>query len=236
MTQKIKLNYLLPNLFTAASIFVAILSIILSAKGEFERASWFIILSLILDGLDGKIARFTKGESKFGIEFDSLADIIAFGVAPAMLIYFQIGINYAKFGILIIALYVIFGAIRLARFNITTSNIEPNIFIGLPIPAAALSLVSLSLLYQKYQFSWLEPITLLSTLLISLLMVSNIRYLSFKKITLTKSTSFKVLIALILSASLFYLFPIEFLNFIFFTYLIGGIARALFLFRKKRIK
>jgi len=228
ISKKIKLNYLLPNLFTASSIFVAVVSIISASRGDFEKAGWFILLSLILDGLDGKVARLTKGESKFGVEFDSLADIVAFGVAPAMLIYFQIGLNYGKFGILISALYVVFGAIRLARFNITTSKIEPNIFIGLPIPAAAMFLVSLSLLESKYELKFIEPLILFLVLIISLLKVSNIRYASFKKVSLSKSVSFKVLIALILVASLFYLMPIEALNILFISYVASGPIRAIF--------
>jgi len=222
----VKLNYLLPNLFTAASIFVAVLSIIQSSQGKFSQAAWFIILSLILDGLDGKIARLTKGESKFGVEFDSLADIVAFGVAPAMLIYFQIGHKFGKFGILIVALYVVLGAVRLARFNITTSKNDPNIFIGLPIPAAALFLVSLAQLEYKYTLSYIEPIILLFTLLVAILMVSNFRYLAFKKIELKRTISYKILILLILFASLLYLAPIETIAIFFIVYVLSGPVRA----------
>ncbi len=232
MKKTIKLNYILPNLFTAASIFVAVISIIYSAKGLYESAAWLIVLSLILDGLDGKVARLTHGESQFGVEFDSLADIVAFGVAPAMLLYFQIGQEYGKFGILVSALYVIFGAIRLARFNITTTKIDPSVFIGLPIPAAALSIVSISLLDLKYQLKPLEPFILFVALITALLMVSNIRYFSLKKISLKKSISLKVLIGLILIISAIYLAPIEALNIIFFLYLSGGIIRAIWAMRK----
>jgi len=222
----VKLNYLLPNLFTAASIFVAVVSIIQSSQGNFSQAAWFIILSLILDGLDGKIARLTKGESKFGVEFDSLADIVAFGVAPAMLIYFQIGHKFGKFGILIVALYVVLGAIRLARFNITTSKNDPNIFIGLPIPAAALFIVSLSQLEYKYNLNYLAPAILIFTLLVAILMVSNFRYLAFKKIELKRTISYKILILLILFASLLYLAPIETIAIFFIVYVLSGPVRA----------
>ena len=231
----VKLNYLLPNLFTAASIFVAVLSIIQSSQGKFSQAAWFIILSLILDGLDGKIARLTKGESKFGVEFDSLADIVAFGVAPAMLIYFQIGHKFGKFGILIVALYVVLGAVRLARFNITTNKNDPNIFIGLPIPAAALFLVSLAQLEYKYTLSYIEPIILLFTLLVAILMVSNFRYLAFKKIELKRTISYKILILLILFASLLYLAPIETIALFFIVYVLSGPVRAV-LALQRRVK
>ena len=222
----VKLNYLLPNLFTAASIFVAVVSIIQSSQGNFSQAVWFIILSLILDGLDGKIARLTKGESKFGVEFDSLADIVAFGVAPAMLIYFQIGHKFGKFGILIVALYIVLGAVRLARFNITTSKNDPNIFIGLPIPAAALFIVSLSQLEYKYNLNYLAPAILIFTLFVAILMVSNFRYLAFKKIELKRTISYKILILLILFASLLYLAPIETIALFFIVYVLSGPVRA----------
>ncbi len=232
MKKTIKLNYILPNLFTAASIFVAVISIIYSSQGHFEKAAWLIILSLILDGLDGKVARLTHGESQFGVEFDSLADIVAFGVAPAMLLYFQIGQEYGKFGILVTALYVIFGAIRLARFNITTQNIDSSIFIGLPIPAAALSIIALTLLDLKYNIAFFKPFILTIALVTALLMVSNIRYFSLKKVSLSKAISFKVLILLILAVSAIYLAPIESLNLIFFSYVSFGIIRAIWAMRK----
>ena len=232
MKKEVKLNYILPNLFTASSIFAGVLSIINASVGHYKNAAWLIILSLILDGLDGKIARLTKGESKFGVEFDSLADIVAFGVAPAMLIYFQIGQNYGKFGILASALFVVLGAIRLARFNITTSKIDASIFIGLPIPSAALFLVSLSMLQGKYNLLILEPFTLFSAIGVGLLMVSNIRYNSFKKVKMPKAISFKVLVALILLFSLLYLIPIEALSIFFVLYVLSGVVRAIYSYRR----
>jgi CDP-diacylglycerol--serine O-phosphatidyltransferase len=230
--RKIKLNYILPNLFTAASIFVAIISIVSSTAGNYEKGAWLIVMSLFLDGLYGKIARLTKGESKFGVEFDSLADIVAFGVAPAMLIYMQIGKDYGKFGILAAALFVVLGAVRLARFNITTHSIDSSLFIGLPIPSAALALVSISLLESKYNIVFLEPVALVVSLVVALLMVSNIRYFSLKKVSLTKGISFRVLVALVLLASLIYLYPIESINIIFFIYIASGPIRAIWAMRR----
>ena len=130
--------YLLPNLFTAASIFTGFYAIALALEGSFVSAAWFIFLALIFDGLDGRVARMTNTASHFGVEFDSLADIVAFGVAPALLLYLYIGESYGRIGIVVSALFIIFGAVRLARFNVTTSRIEPSVFIGLPIPTAAI--------------------------------------------------------------------------------------------------
>ena len=120
------LLYVLPNLFTASSIFVGVISIVEASKDHFVLASWLILLALIFDGLDGRIARMTNTTSQFGVEFDSLADIISFGIAPAMILYFFVGDEFGRFGILVSALYVIFGAIRLARFNISTAKTDPQ--------------------------------------------------------------------------------------------------------------
>lgn len=148
--KKSNLIYILPNLFTASSIFVGVISIVEASQNNFILASWLILLALVFDGLDGRVARVTNTTSQFGVEFDSLADIISFGIAPAMLLYFYIGHNFGRFGILVSALYVIFGAIRLARFNISTAKTDPNVFIGLPIPTAAVFISMWILLFYKY--------------------------------------------------------------------------------------
>ncbi len=96
--------YILPNLFTAASIFTAVIAIVSAIQGHVEKSAWLIFLSLLFDGLDGRVARLTHTTSRFGIEFDSLADIVAFGVAPALLLYCFIGQEYGRFGILVMAL------------------------------------------------------------------------------------------------------------------------------------
>lgn len=149
---KLQLIYVFPNLFTAASAFLGVISIIASANGQFEKAAVYILLSLIFDGLDGRVARMTNATSKFGAEFDSLADIVAFGVAPAMLFYFSVGHMYGKLGSLLCAMYVVFGAIRLARFNIMIGVSEPSVFIGVPIPTAAVVVSMWILLYREHPF------------------------------------------------------------------------------------
>ena len=149
---KLQLIYIFPNLFTAASAFLGVVSIIASANGQFDKAAVYILLSLIFDGLDGRVARMTNATSKFGAEFDSLADIVAFGVAPAMLFYFSVGHMYGKLGALMCAMYVVFGAIRLARFNIMIGVSEPSVFIGVPIPTAAVVVAMWILLYKEHSF------------------------------------------------------------------------------------
>lgn len=224
--------FILPNLFTAGSIFLGILSVIYASKGSFEMACWLILASMILDGLDGRVARLTNTASKFGVEFDSLADVVAFGVAPAMLLYFYIGIDYGRLGMCIPAIFVIFGAVRLARFNITTSS-EPNFFIGLPIPSAAVVVMLWVLIDLEYDFIRTYGygyVVLIGSFIISILMVSNIRYPSFKKM----QWNFKSFIAVILLLGVVYVNPQETLCVLMSGYVIYGILRWLVLIVKMR--
>jgi len=221
------LLYVLPNLFTASSIFVGVISIVEASKGHFVLASWLILLALIFDGLDGRIARMTNTTSQFGVEFDSLADIISFGIAPAMILYFFIGHEFGRFGILVSALYVIFGAIRLARFNISTAKTDPNVFIGLPIPTAAIFISMWILLFHKYALEDYSIVLLFLALGVAILMVSNFRYPSFKKVKLDKPMVFKTMIIAVILASLLYLFSAEGFALIILGYVLYGPLRAL---------
>ena len=234
--KKSNLIYILPNLFTASSIFVGVISIVEASKEHFILASWLILLALIFDGLDGRVARMTNTTSQFGVEFDSLADIISFGIAPAMLLYFFVGHEFGRFGILVSALYVIFGAIRLARFNISTAKTDPNVFIGLPIPTAAVFLSMWVLLFNKYTLQEYSVILLFLALGVAILMVSNFRYPSFKKIELDKPMVFKTMIALMIVASLLYLFSAEGFAIIILAYTLYGPLRALRTLSIRKIK
>ncbi|GAD19171.1 CDP-diacylglycerol--serine O-phosphatidyltransferase [Helicobacter fennelliae] len=237
--------YILPNFFTAGSIFFGIVSIMLASNASFEWAAWLIVVSMIFDGLDGRVARLTNTSSKFGIEFDSLADIVAFGVAPAMLVYYYIptiGANYGFDGayglyrIFTCALFVIFGAIRLARFNITTINAEPNTFIGLPIPTAAVIIVLWILVDLRYNLfvSSFSYLLLVLTFIVSILMVSNIRYPSFKKIkwNLKIFTTLLIALALIISSKLY----VEIFCAILSSYILYGIGRWVIMMCKVIVK
>jgi CDP-diacylglycerol--serine O-phosphatidyltransferase len=219
--------YLLPNLFTAASIFTGFYTIALALEGAFDAAAWFIFLALIFDGLDGRVARMTNTASHFGVEFDSLADIVAFGVAPALLLYLYVGQSYGRIGIVVSALFIIFGAVRLARFNVTTSRIEPSVFIGLPIPTAAIMISIAVLLLNRYNdFSVLKVAILPLSVILSVLMVSNIRYPSFKKMNFKAFHFIRFLIALIVVAMGVFVYPIEALAILAAGYLLYGPLRA----------
>ena len=219
--------FLLPNFFTAASIFAGVYSMISAIEGRFEFAAWMIFLSLVFDGLDGRVARLTNTCSRFGVEFDSLADIIAFGTAPALLTYLYVGHGYGRLGILVSAIFVVFGAIRLARFNVMTSQIEPSVFIGVPIPTAAAFTSVLVLLYTKYPVlethGWF---ILAASVMTAFLMVSNIRYPSFKKVNMEVMHVKRFLIILLGIASVIFLYPIEGFALLFTLYLLYGPLRA----------
>ena len=234
--KKSNLIYILPNLFTASSIFVGVISIVEASKGNFVLASWLILLALIFDGLDGRVARMTNTTSQFGVEFDSLADIISFGIAPAMILYFFIGQDFGRFGILVSALYVIFGAIRLARFNISTAKTDPNVFIGLPIPTAAVFVSMWILLFNKYNLQDYSIILLFLALGVAVLMVSNFRYPSFKKVELDKPMVFKTMIMLMLIASMIYLYSAEGFAIVILGYTLYGPLRALRTLNLRKIK
>lgn len=226
--------FILPNLFTAGSVFLGILSVIYASKGGFEAACWLIIASMVLDGLDGRVARLTNTASKFGVEFDSLADVVAFGVAPAMLLYFYIGVDYGRLGMSIPAIFVILGAVRLARFNITTSS-EPNSFIGLPIPSAAVVIILWVLIDIEYgviKDNGYAYIMLGAGFFISILMVSNIRYPSFKKL----SWDFKSFVAVILLLGIIYIYPQETLCVLMSGYVLYGIVRWIVIVIRMRLK
>lgn len=238
--QKMQLMYILPNLFTAASAFLGVISIISSIQGNYFKAIIYIILSLILDGLDGRVARLTKTTSKFGVEFDSLADLVAFGVAPAILFYLTVGAKFGRFGALIAAMFVVFGAIRLARFNVTTGTYEPNVFIGLPIPSAAIvSVLWIGIYVDADYYTFLEGFEwclILLEAVLAILMVSNIRYPSFKKMNLKQTHVMRILVALVVVFSMLYLYPYESATFFMSVYMLYGIIRAAIMFSKNHKK
>ena len=226
--------YILPNLFTAASIFSGVFSMISATNGEFDKAAWLILLALIFDGLDGRVARLTNTCSRFGIEFDSLADLVAFGVAPSLLMYLYIGHDFGRFGIVASALFVIFGAIRLARFNVMTSQTEPSVFIGVPIPTAAVFVSLLVLLFHKYNLAAnLGIVVIILSIFVSILMVSNIRYPSFKKINYKPKYVMKLFASILGVALIIFVFPIEGFSIFFIIYILYGPYRAFkFLYKK----
>jgi len=192
--------YILPNLITAAGIFAGFYSIIATTDGNYDTAAWFILLAAIFDGLDGKVARLTGTTSKFGVELDSLADVISFGVAPGVLLYVWALRPFGKLGWLAAFLYVICGALRLARFNVQVSTVESKRFVGMPIPAAACIVATCVLLF--YELGGTGTIRMVSMVILvfvlAFLLISNIEYVSLKDPDLFKRQPFTILVGAII--------------------------------------
>ncbi len=136
-----------PSLFTTLNIFCGFLSILSTNQGQFHTAAWFIILAAIFDSLDGVMARITRSSSQFGVELDSLADVISFGAAPSFMVYQAHLYTLENWGIIIAAMPVVFGAIRLARFNVQLVGFDKDYFNGLPIPMQAITTCAFILQY-----------------------------------------------------------------------------------------
>ena len=190
--------YLFPSLFTAGNLICGFFSIISTFNGDYVRATYFIILANVLDGLDGYAARLTRSTSQFGVEFDSLADVVSFGVAPAVLVYFWALIPWRTWGWLAACTYVVCGALRLSRFNVQSTAPAKGYFLGLPIPAAAEMIAAIVLMYYFLggEGSPSKHITLLLVIYgLAALMVSGFHYFSLKNSDLRKRHPFWMLVS-----------------------------------------
>lgn len=173
-----------PSLFTVLNMFCGFFSIIHSSKGNFEVAAWLILLGALFDALDGIMARITKSSSKFGVEFDSLSDLITFGAAPSFMAYTIYLHKLEGLGIIISSLPLILGGIRLARFNVQLVGFDKDYFKGLPIPAQAIALVAFVLAYHTEAdgiAGWKADLFIALIIWLSLLMVSTFKYDTFPK-------------------------------------------------------
>jgi len=228
--------YILPNLFTSASLFGGFYAIIAAIQGRYEAAAIAIIISAILDGLDGRIARFTHASSHFGSEYDSLSDLVAFGVAPGILAFSWALKLFGRLGWLAAFMYVICGALRLARFNVQKNSVEANYFKGLPIPAAACFIATL-ILFTNAMGGFpgnRHMIILLMIYILSFLMVSTINYFSFKEFDIRNQKPFNVLVSIILISILIAYKPQILLFFVMLTYVLSGPVITLYRLHKKR--
>jgi CDP-diacylglycerol--serine O-phosphatidyltransferase len=199
--------YILPNLLTTASLFSGFLAMIWALDGDFDGAAIAILFAALMDGLDGKVARLTNTASEFGVQYDSLADLAAFGIAPALILWQWHLHSFGRLGMAAAFVFAACGALRLARFNVT-ANLETSgkkFFIGLPIPAAGCT-VATFILFQEFippfMRGLLPPAALLLALALGMLMVSRIRYASFKEYGFVRAHPFSSFVTVVLLFSL----------------------------------
>jgi CDP-diacylglycerol--serine O-phosphatidyltransferase len=229
--------YILPNLFTTAALFAGFYAIVQAMNGQFEYAPIAIFVAMIMDGLDGRVARWTHTESDFGAQYDSLSDMVSFGLAPALVMYEWALSGLGKLGWLAAFLYAAAAALRLARFNIQTGG-DSRYFIGLPSPSAAALIAGLVwVLHTTYGVPGKEVsfIALGVTVFAALSMVSNIRYHSFKHLDVKNRVSFMAVIAVVLVFVLVSLDPPQVLFMGFLVYSLSGPLFAAFRLYQRRI-
>lgn len=230
--------YLLPNLFTTAALFCGFYAIISSINGKFETAAIAIFVAMVLDGIDGRVARLTNTESDFGAEFDSLADMVSFGLAPALIIYLWSLSTLGKIGWLVSFIYVACAALRLARFNTQASHSDKRYFQGLASPAAAAVVAGLiwngELIKEFISVPTLQYLALATTLLAGLLMVSNVRYHSFKGVNWRSKVPFFTILMFVFALVFVSAEPALVLFAGFLVYALSGPILTVIMLRRRR--
>jgi len=202
--------FLLPVTITSLGLLSGFYSIVSSINGHFEVAAVMIAIAFVCDGLDGRVARASRTSSEFGVEYDSLSDVVAFGVAPACLAYSWALRPLNGIGIVIAGMFVVCGALRLARFNIQTDTVDKNRFVGLPIPGAAAMIAGTALAYSYFELNMPRTLTTVMapiTLSLGLLMISRVPYPSFKTVTLHKRAPIELTIGVLMAAAMLFALP-----------------------------
>lgn len=231
--------YLLPNLFTTAGLFAGFYAIVSGMKGNFETAAIALFIAMIMDGLDGRVARLTGTESEFGAQYDSLSDMVCFGVTPALVVY-SWGLQYlGKFGWLAAFFYAAATALRLARFNTQTASHDKRFFTGLPCPAAAAVVTGMVWVGTDYAIPGKQysEIVAIVTLVVGSLMVSNVRYNSFKELEFKGHVPFFTVLLVVLIYLLIAWDPPKVLSAVFLLYALSGpilMGKDLVLRRKRK--
>lgn len=215
--------YVLPNLITTMNLFMGFLATIQAIQGRYDFAAYAIVGAAIFDLLDGRVARLTQSMSKFGAEYDSLCDLVSFGVAPGIMLYLWALQPFGRIGWLVSFLFAACGALRLARFNVQANIVEKAYFQGLPIPMAAGIVASSVLAFQDLQLDPQGSIGILAmTTLLSFVMVSTFRYRSFKDLDFKQRLPFKYLVAGVGLVALVAIRPEVMLFVVFMTYAVLG--------------
>jgi CDP-diacylglycerol--serine O-phosphatidyltransferase len=228
--------YLLPNLFTTAALFFGFAAIVQAMNARFDRAAIFIFVAMVLDGLDGRVARMTKTQSAFGAEYDSLSDMVCFGAAPALVVYAWALLSLGKIGWAAAFLYCVCAALRLARFNTMLEVADKRYFQGLPSPAAAALVAGFVWIMDDNAIGpeavrwWALAVTVFA----GLTMITNLKYYSFKTINLRRSVSFVVVLLIVMSFVLVSVQPPIILFIGFVAYAFSGYTWSAWLALKRR--
>ena len=230
--------YILPNLFTTAALFAGFYAIVQAMNDRFEYAAVAIFVAMVLDGLDGRIARLTHTQSEFGAEYDSLSDMVSFGAAPALVMYEWALQDLGKLGWIAAFIYCAGAALRLARFNTNIDVVDKRFFQGLPSPAAAALIagmvwVGLDNGFTGTELQWYACVL---TIFAGVSMVSNVLFWSGKDINLRKSVPFIVLIALVLAFALISSYPPGILFALFLGYAASGYIVWALRWRKRKLQ
>ena len=226
--------FLLPSLLTTGNLFCGFLAIILAADGRFTDAAISIFVAMLMDMLDGKVARLTKTTTQFGVEFDSIADVVSFGVAPAFMLYSFALSRLGRAAWLGAFLFVACGALRLARFNVYSGVSDRRYFVGLPIPAAAGIVASVMLLLGNEELErWQSAAVAVGTYVVSILMVTTFRYYSFKEVDFARRRPASVLVLVVLAVLIVATHPQWFLFLLFSAYVLSGPTRPMWAFRRE---
>ena len=220
--------HIIPSLFTTGNVFCGFYSFIAALNDKYFLAAWAIVLAIIFDVLDGRIARMTKTTSAFGMQYDSLADVISFGMAPAFLCYAWVLKPFGRVGWMAAFLYLLCAALRLARFNTTKPDIQGQYFIGLATPAAAAVIASIIIAFEDLFGARVHPGFMVATVyILAFLMVSNIKYPAFKKFEFRNRVSFTRFLLVVFIIYALATIPKISLFIISFGYTIFGPLRAL---------
>lgn len=228
--------YILPNTLTLCGMLMGFYAILSALKGNYLHAAWAIVIATVFDGLDGWVARLTHSTTRFGIELDSLSDLVAFGVAPSVMIYKWALIDFGRVGWAASFLFLACGALRLARYNVQMGSTESKSFTGMPIPGAALIISTLVIFWYQLWDKGPENniLILFLTVFIAVLMVSTLRFHGAKELNFSKRKPFWILVAIVVILTIIIIHPPISLFLFAMLYLISGIIENIVLFYKRK--
>lgn len=219
-----RLAFFLPNSFTALNMACGFFSIILGWREQYYYAAMILVLGAIFDSVDGRVARMTGTQSSFGEQFDSISDVVSFGVAPAFLVYNRFFMDMGRIGLITAFLFLLCGALRLARFNANIDRVSSNYFQGLPIPSGALAMVGITLFANVVpEVVNYRGLIVIYVLFYAFLMISNIPFNSFKDSEWVKKHKKRVLFIMFLIATLTFLYEEIMIGSIILAYVIGSL-------------